>query len=414
MTIAKVKPATWGTNEILTSPQMNLFDTKLITALDKTTAGDTLAGIVVLTGAGRFATPAPIGPDPGPGATATITQATSGRLVHVQAGLVTASCYYDLSNTGAVDGDTIAFYCSPTFTFEVTIRTAASATLFTLGALNSSDGTFAEFIYYAGGSVWQLQSSKGSRTWTTVYTTTTSFYVPTGVTNVMVTGCGAGGQGGGGAAGNGGGGSNGGGGGGGGGGAQVQTRTYTVTPGVQYTAAIGAGGSGGLAGAAGANGGNSYFGPAAGTILGYFLGGEGGSPGGAGGVGGSPSNVSTALTLVEGAGGAGGATGQAGIGGLASSGAPGTVGGTSTPSGGIPSIGGGSGGGGGMSSNHLATTVACGNGGLGGATSTPGLVGSIATFGCGGGGGGGGGDNGAPGAAGGTGGDGVMIITWVK
>lgn len=48
MAITKVNLPGWGFGDKLASAQINSFDTKIITALDKTTAGDQLAGVVTM------------------------------------------------------------------------------------------------------------------------------------------------------------------------------------------------------------------------------------------------------------------------------------------------------------------------------------------------------------------------------
>lgn len=56
MTIARVKPAGWSTNETLSSAQSTALDTALATALDKTVAGDTLSGVVAIAATGKLST----------------------------------------------------------------------------------------------------------------------------------------------------------------------------------------------------------------------------------------------------------------------------------------------------------------------------------------------------------------------
>jgi hypothetical protein len=53
MAFSKINPGTWATNAQLTSTQMNNLDTDHANALDKTTAGDTIAGTVNFSGAGN-------------------------------------------------------------------------------------------------------------------------------------------------------------------------------------------------------------------------------------------------------------------------------------------------------------------------------------------------------------------------
>ncbi len=54
MTISRVKPATWGIGDLLTSADMNAVDTNATLALDKRSGQtDTLASVVSCAGAGR-------------------------------------------------------------------------------------------------------------------------------------------------------------------------------------------------------------------------------------------------------------------------------------------------------------------------------------------------------------------------
>jgi len=54
MAHGRVKPAGWGVNDKLTSAQINQIDINVSESLDKTAAGDTIAGTVATTGAGRI------------------------------------------------------------------------------------------------------------------------------------------------------------------------------------------------------------------------------------------------------------------------------------------------------------------------------------------------------------------------
>lgn len=53
MTISRVKPSNWATGEKLTSTEMNAMDTNAAKALDKTSAGDTLSGIITVDATGK-------------------------------------------------------------------------------------------------------------------------------------------------------------------------------------------------------------------------------------------------------------------------------------------------------------------------------------------------------------------------
>lgn len=57
MSLVNPKPAGWGASDDLTSAQINVFGTEIVKALDKSTAGDTLSGVVVLASTGQIQLP---------------------------------------------------------------------------------------------------------------------------------------------------------------------------------------------------------------------------------------------------------------------------------------------------------------------------------------------------------------------
>lgn len=235
------------------------------------------------------------------------------------------------------------------------------------------------------------------------FTSSGTYNVPTGVTEIFVTACGGGGGGGNGSDMLTGYISAGGGGGGGGGGAAIQKQRYTVTPGQTISITVGRGGTAGNAGTSTVIGSLITL---AGGSAGFSTvdskqegkgGISGGSGGGAGGDGG------------EGNGTYFGSKGKNGTNGIS----PGGMAGTASVNTGGSVIGGGPGGGGGGSLGLG------GNGGKGGdspsiGTQTDGGNGSPGTQGGGGGGGGGAGATGSgevySGGTGGKGGDGICII----
>ncbi len=431
MTIAKVKPAGWGANEILTSTQMNLFDTKIITATDKTAAGDTVLGALQMSTAGRIV------PSLAVGANANTTYLVTGGNSEIQVtSAVTATRIYTLSATGATTGDIISIYCDSTFvTYMVLIKDQAAATMYYLGNTYEADGQWASFVYIGGWRLLRSGQFPAARTWTLDYTANSSWICPFGVTSVMVSGCGGGGGGGVGADGttatstfNTGGG--------GGGAAHYGQTLLTVAPGVTYNIVVGPGGAAGVAGTA------SSFGTAS------FRGGGGGGAGvavlnansftaargGMDSIGnnnnrsiylgdvGSYFNVLMApcmggigVTAENGSGGGYGANAAVSPTGATGTGGPG---GAINVAAGLYQHGGGAGGG---------AAGPFGVGGAGGAGGTPNAGGSgnvgvpgtagAANTGAGGGGGGGGGYGsaaGGTGGAGGAGGSGRISITWVK
>lgn len=451
MTISKVYPATWSVGEKLTSAQANSFDTKLITALDKTPAGDTLAGQVVASGLGR------------------VIKSTS--TVSVVASIPTTYAVADgyqrlvlsvepvgvqnlvLSTTGAVDGDVfeVAFSAHGASTGGAIVLCHASgaaprATLTknpTIGVpstcITMMYSTTLGWVPVAINALVSLQS--------VTFTANGTWVVPAGITRVLVSGCGAGGGGGGGYYGAGlinvvapGGG--------GGGAGTYDERSMAVTPGETLTVTVGVGGAGGAGGtgvtspAAGFAGSASVVTRGAGGSL-KFNGGGGGCsvtsataaatpicvPGGRGksqGQQGITVAATSALPCSYGNGGYGGSIGA--LGSTASNGSesasalsvysfPGVAGvmGTSAAGGGGSWYGGGAGGGGASSPFDIGGDGGAGGNGNGAGAGGVGVDGGPG-FGGGGGGGGGGAGAGSSGIAGGNGsfgGIGQVTIMWV-
>lgn len=235
----------------------------------------------------------------------------------------------------------------------------------------------------------------------TIYTSSGSLVVPTGVTRISVLGCGGGGGGGGAGGGSSG---TGGSGGGGGSGAPVDLVSFTVVPGDTLTVTIGAGGAGGTAGIAGTKGLNGSNGAATtitGTGVDIYLSG-GGFGGGGTSNNGVPSDTAQGSGLVGArglsaatggfAGGGGGGLGSGGNGAAPSTTASGEDGGMGAGGGGDGHGSTGSGGDGGRSF-YVSTQAAGGT--TGGATDS----------------GGGGGGGGAALAVGGAGGNGSATPT---
>lgn len=144
-------------------------------------------------------------------------------------------------------------------------------------ALNgSASQTFAVAPAVASNQAVQLGQVGGPNR-TAAFTSSGNWTAPSGVTEVLASGCGGGGGGGGGDS------SSGVGGGGGGGGSAFKSRV-AVTPGTQYAITIGAGGAGGISTGAGAAGGATSFG----SLL--TLPGGGGGAVGPSGLGGAAGN----------------------------------------------------------------------------------------------------------------------------
>ena len=246
---------------------------------------------------------------------------------------------------------------------------------------------------------------------TVAFTATDNWVVPTGVTYLLVEGCGAGGGGGGG--GGGATGANSGSGGSGGGGGPWQMKGATTSAGSVIVVTITSGGNGGAAGdntgtngSGGNNGGSSSFVSSTGPAISIeFKGGGGGLAGTGNSTGASPAGGVRNDTFVFAPfGGAGGASvvgaGGTGVTGMDSVAAEGGAGGT----GGATHGSGGGGGGGG----HYGNGGAGGNGNNAGDDGAPGDNAGNNT--CGGGGGGAGGRDTNAGGSGGTGGNGYIRV----
>jgi hypothetical protein len=368
MTIGRVKPANWAVDEKLTSAQMNSLDINVAKAVDRSSPGDTVSGPLTMSTAGRIIPSVQIGAN-------TNTTYTVGSFNELRVtSAVTANRNYTLSATGAATNDVIRIWCEPSFTFEIAVKDQASATIFTLGNLSTSDGTWVECVYIGG---WRVKTAPLPKWRSQAFTfaDSGSAWTPgAGVTRCIVAIIGGGGGGGGGAGGITTGDFGDGGAGGGGAGAIGYTRSVTVTPATPYTVTVGAAGAAGVGSAV-----------------------DGGA-GGAGGAGGT-SSFGTLLFAVGGASGAGGGAPSGGSG-------DGTDGpaGASQPGGGTAGTGSGAGGAAGWAGGHG------GNTGVG-------AVGTAGVLGAGGGGGSGGNGDAVPASAtagsnGGAGGAGLVVVYW--
>jgi len=242
MTINRTKQAGWNQLDTFTHDEANAIDTALTKALDKTPAGDTLSGRIVLSGGGRFAQSVFAMPN----ADTTLTVGNGNTIVEIGA-TVTANRTLTLSTTGVVTGEVISIFADPNFAWTVTI-TASGAT-YAIGNGQRADGPWASFIFAAGA--WRLyQQAQGSKLRKEELTSTAAnqtWTVPSGVTEVLLYGYGGGGAGGDGGLGNVGWQKNDTGhilsnGGGGGGGALARWQRASVTPGGSVAVTIGLGG----------------------------------------------------------------------------------------------------------------------------------------------------------------------------
>jgi hypothetical protein len=395
MTIIRTKPAGWGATDKFTSAQANAIDAVLPTALDKTSAGDTLSGRVQLSGAGAIIASIVVGAD----AATTYAVSTCDEVMVTSA--VTLSRTYTLSATGAQAGDVMMVWCDATFAQPsvVTVVDQASTTLITIGNGAMAEATWAEFIYEGG---WRMHRSARRLGFSQQFFASGTWTCPAYVTSVRLYGCGGGGGGGGGAGSSGTAGAPGYGGSG-GGAAVPSSVTMPVIAGTTYSVTVGSAGNAGAAGTSGAAGGVGTQGGATsfGSLVSFLgaAGGVGGILGASGvaaaGIGGSPYSYlpATANAMFAGQGGASSAsTGLAAAGYAQPLGNAGGAGGTTT-------YGGGGGGG------------SIGAGGAGASFSVAAVAG---TSGSGGGGGAGAGPTSGVGTAGAAGGAGFLRLEWSR
>lgn len=154
----------WGANEVLTSSQMNNVDIDRGNAVDKTTAGDTVSGLLQMSSAGRVVPTIAIGAN----ADHTYLAAGGNTFIRVTSA-TTANHIYTLSAFGAVDGDPITISCDPSFLFEIQVKDQAGVVMYTLGnsvlagTAGTPDGKSASFIYSASG--WHLQHGAQNLDW---------------------------------------------------------------------------------------------------------------------------------------------------------------------------------------------------------------------------------------------------------
>lgn len=435
MAISKANPGGFSANDKLTSAQLSAIDTNTTYGADKRSGQtDTIESVWSMSGGGRIIPSVTTGSD----SNSTVQPGASTNLIRYASGTLTANRSATLGTTGVVSGDIVAFEIEGG-SYEVTIKDQASATMFVLGVLDTSEGEWFEAIYL--GSAWRPYRRPRAKERSQTFTSNGTFVVPPGVTQLRLIGCGGGGGGGSGSAGYLGAsagdfrralGS------GGGGGALRGVQLVTVTPGSSQAVVIGAGGAGAsVDGAAGSDGADTTFGS-----LATFRGAMGGL-----GSGTTVDDDSTRLTLgggnmrgeyIVGASGSKlpsttviGYVSQPSFGGLGTCVAGGTgnyspegnASGTGGAQGADSTLRGGGGGGGGGGGAFGAGT----NGGAGGygsvaANAQDGFNASNASAntGAGGGGGGGGGEaqNGVGtvggGGNGGDGGSGKLIVVWVK
>ena len=152
---------------------------------------------------------------------------------------------------------------------------------------------FRQNINNAGWSGWQKAASQNIATRRQIYTNSSTWTCPAGVTQIFVRGCAAGG--GGGAA------TNGSSGGGGGGGGQSTAGTfYAVVPGTVYTVTIGSGGAGGISGSTAATAGGNTSMSGLFTWTGGGAGAQAGAGGSAGGAGAQAGQIGGNATIAFG------------------------------------------------------------------------------------------------------------------
>lgn len=438
MTHVRTKTGGWAVNEKLTSAQANDLDIKTESSLDKT--GDSLAGVILGSGAGRLVDVAVDLAD----ADATIQPGTA-RSFRAHSG-ITADRAVTLGTTSVQDGDKVTVYCMSDFAHRIDVKVGVAIT-WSVGVVDATALSMSvTFVYDAGA--WQFyDSSRAPGVRVVRITADGNWTVPKNIRGARVRGCGGGGSGGGGGTGGGATLPAGARGGGGGGGSPAQARRVVLVPDTVIACTIGAGGGAVTAGFSGTNGDNSVFdtgGVGPGPITFYGAGkGRGNSSYDAidtpskqclGGVplatnpyvvtAGDTVTAGTHINLMPGEGGGGGPSDFSGSGAEAGVGVPndgyagGTTGGPAGASDGT-SIGGGSGGGGGAGGFGAGGAGGAGGGGHSASVGASGGAGTAAAAntGAGGGGGGAGGDGNTAGAGGagghsGAGGSGCIEIEW--
>jgi len=237
MTITRVNSSGWPTNGTVTRAEINALDTNVTKALDRTSAGDSLQGRVLLTGAGRIASSVYSIPNAGGSVSYTIGNTNNVVRAH---GSVTADVTLALSTTGALDGDLVSIYAETDFNYGLyVVQSGIPAPLYLLGNKSSHDGTWVQLIYF--GSTWRVyQQAQGSRLRRDDITSTTTWTCPRGVSSVLIYAYGGGGHGGDGGSGSG---STSATGGSGGGGAVGIWATMATTAGSNYSVTVGRGGT---------------------------------------------------------------------------------------------------------------------------------------------------------------------------
>lgn len=145
MTITKVNASGWSSGAKLTSTQANSFDTKIVTALDKTSAGDTLSGVINCSGEGRIRPSYVVGSN----SDTSYTLSSGISIIDVKAASLTANRSYTLNTSGAAAGDLVDVLGHATY--GVTVNS-----LLTIGGANGT-ASWARFLY--NGSAWVLLAS---------------------------------------------------------------------------------------------------------------------------------------------------------------------------------------------------------------------------------------------------------------
>lgn len=250
MTIARAYPAGWGVGEKLTSAQQNQVDLNTTSALDKRSGQtDTLESIVSAAGAGRLVPTVEVGAN----ADTTYLLSDGIGIIRIPT-TITASRIYTLSNTAAVDGDSVFVTMeTPATAYSVTVKDAGGTTLFVLGL--GQEGYEATFTYKTSAG-WKLTQGRRATLAVEAFTANATWVCPRNVKGGLVHGWGGGGGGMTGAASNsstnaywpGGGG---------GAGAEPCVVPVVLTPGSSYSIEIGAAG----AAAGGAGGDTKFIGP---------------------------------------------------------------------------------------------------------------------------------------------------------
>ena len=285
MSFTRVKPAGWGIQDTLTSSEANALDIDHANAVDKSASGDTVSGILQMSGKGRIVPTFEVGAD------ADTTYVLTDGISEVRIpSTLSAARIYTFSVTGALTGDIITVKASTALTFVVTVKDGGGATLATVSGSAPSGGAFAGHqcvTLLFNGTAWELLQGWNGGVRSATATSNGSFVVPPGIFKLKILGSGGG---------SGGGGGNASFGGAGGAAAPPGESVLAVTPGESLDHFIGAGGAGGfsntgtLVAGDGAPGGRSYV-QRSGTDLCSFPGAFGAGGGAQSAANGSSSGI---------------------------------------------------------------------------------------------------------------------------